>query len=95
MNYNKILLLVAYIYFVYLFTESIAINVGKVKNNMLRIYVFSSPRPIRKGIFRKIQNFFRVGSEKANIILMEANSSYFSLSDDDRAIIETIISLNL
>jgi len=79
----------------YFFTETQAINLGKVKNNMLRIYVFSSPRPIRKGLAKKIQNLFHKNSEKAIICFMDANASYYSLSDEDRNLIETIISLNL
>lgn len=79
----------------YFLSPSLAINFSKVKNNMLRVYIFTSPRPIRKGLIRKIKNFFHKSTEKANIYLMEANSSYYSLSDDDRYIIETIISLNL
>jgi hypothetical protein len=91
----KLLLVFFYIYFVYFFTAIRAIHIGKVRNNILRIYILSSPKPIRKGIFRKIKNWFRVGKEKANIVLMEANSSYYSLSEEDRIIIETIIGYNL
>jgi hypothetical protein len=70
-----------------------AINANKVKNNMLRIYVFSSPKPLRKGLIKKIKHFFIKSSEKANIYLLDANASYYSLSEEDRIIIETIISL--
>lgn len=95
MNLNRIFLILSSIYYMYFFSETMAINFGKVKNNMLRVYIFTSPRPIRKGILRKIKNFFHQNTEKANIYLMEANSSYYSLSEEDRYLIETIISLNL
>jgi hypothetical protein len=94
MHLNKILACLSFIFFMYYFKESIAINLGNAKNNMLRIYVFTTPRPIRKGIIKKIHNFFHKSSEKATIFLMDANASYYSLSEEDRTIIETIISFN-
>ena len=36
---------------------------------MLRIYVFTSPRPIRKGLIKKIHYFFHKTSEKVNLYL--------------------------
>lgn len=95
MNFNKIILLLSSFYIMYFLSETLAINFGKVKNNMLRIYIFSSPRPIRKGFIRKIKNWFHRSFEKANIELMDVNSSYYSLTEEHRFIIETIISLNL
>ena len=95
MHLKKILTLLSFIFFMYLFKESIAINFGRAKNNMLRIYVFTSPRPIRKGLIKKIHYFFHKTSDKVNLYLMEANASYYSLSEEDRSIIETLISCNL
>jgi len=73
--------------------ETYAIDISRVKNNMLRIYVFSSPKPLRKGIIKQLKHFFINSSEKANIYLLDANAYYYSLSEEDRIIIETIISL--
>ena len=73
--------------------ETYAIDISRVKNNMLRIYVFSSPKPLRKGIIKQLKHFFINSSEKANIYIFDANASYYSLSEEDRLIIETIISL--
>ena len=70
-----------------------ASNINRVKNNMLRIYVFSSPRPLRKGILKKMKHFFTKSYDKVYICLYDVNSSYYSLSEEDRLIIETIISL--
>jgi len=70
-----------------------AISLGKIQNNILRIYVFSSPRNLRRGFLKNIQNTVHTTYQNVNIIIMDLNSKYYCLSDDDRTIIETIISL--
>jgi len=96
MNNNIIFFSVYFIYVMYIiFNPICAINLGKIKNNMLRVYIYSCPKPIRKGILKKVRNFFSKSVEKTNIYLLEVNSSYHSLSEEDRLIIETIIGLNL
>jgi len=62
---------------------------------MLRVYVFSYPKPARKSVFKRLAFFFSKTTEQANLYLMEANSSYYSLSEEDRFIIESIVSLSL
>jgi hypothetical protein len=95
MNLNKILASLSFIFFLNMFKKTLSINFKRAKNNMLRIYVFTSPRPIRKGLIKKINNFFHNTTEKVNIYLMYANASYYSLSEEERTIIETIISFSL
>jgi hypothetical protein len=75
-----------------------AIDISRVKNNMLRIYVFSYAKPVKNGfvkkrVINKIKHFFIRSSEKANIYILDANSYYYSLSEEDRMILETILSL--
>lgn len=65
----------------------------KLRNNMLRVYVFVSPRPLRKGVAKKIYMLLNKTSDTVNYQIMDANSKYYSLSEEDRLIIETIISL--
>jgi hypothetical protein len=50
MHLNKILLLLSCVYFMYFFSQTLvkAINLGKVKNNMLRIYIYSCPIKSKK-----------------------------------------------
>ena len=74
-----------------------AIDISRVKNNMLRIYVFSYAKPVKNGLVKKrlinkIKHFFINSSEKANIYILDANACYYSLSEEDRMIIETILS---
>ena len=71
-----------------------AINIKRIQNNMLRLYIFSSPKQIRKCISRKMKYIYN-NLHFVNLYVLDANSKYYSLSEDDRTIIETIISLSL
>jgi len=89
-QYQIILLL----FFIHYFYHVTSINMNKIRNDMLRVYVYSTPKQLKKGFFRKFHNILYKTSEKINIILIDANSHYYSLSDDDRLLIETIITLS-
>ena len=69
-----------------------SIPIRKIKDNMLRAYVFSYPKHVRKGI-KNIKNYVFKTTDVVTIYMMEANKNYYSLSDDERTLIETIISL--
>ena len=71
-----------------------SIEIARVKNNMLRIYVSAYPRKLRKDVFIKLHNIIYRYREKINLFLFDANAKYYSLSDDDRTIIETVIALS-
>jgi hypothetical protein len=71
-----------------------SIEIARVKNNMLRIYVSAYPRKLRKVVFIKLHELIYRYREKINLFLFDANAIYYSLSDDDRTIIETVISLS-
>ena len=71
-----------------------AINMRKLQNNFLRIYVFSSPKNVRKGL-KNIQHIAFKTSDVINICIIEANTNYYALSEDERTLIETVISLAL
>ena len=79
----------------YMVSQTTAINIPKMQNNMLRLYVFSQPKQVRKGIFRKIKNFCSNKIYGINIYIIDANSKYYSLSEDERTLIETIVSLTI
>jgi hypothetical protein len=65
----------------------------KMKNNLLRVYVFASPRHIRKGTLKNLVDLINRTSTTVNVQLIDFNSKYYSLTDDERLIIETAISL--
>jgi hypothetical protein len=46
-------------------------------------------------LLKKIHNYLYNSTEKINFHLMDVNSSYYSLSEEERAIIEAMITLNL
>jgi hypothetical protein len=79
----------------YLASQTNAIDVPKIQKNMLRLYVFSSPKQIRKGILKKIKHFFYEKIDHVNIYIIDANSKYYSLSEEERMLIESIISLTI
>jgi len=74
-------------------TTSININIPKIQNNMLRLYVFSHPKQVRKGLLNKFKHFYYNRIVGINIYIIDANTKYYSLSEDERTIIETFISL--
>ena len=85
------------LYLTFLFCATVqndAINIKRIQNNMLRLYIFSSPKQIRKCISRKMKYIYN-NLHFVNLYVLDANSKYYSLSEDDRTIIETIISLSL
>ena len=78
----------------YAIAQNDAINFKKIQNNMLRLYIFSSPKQLRKGISRNITHVYN-SLNMVNLYVLDANSKYYSLSEEERTIIETIISLSL
>jgi hypothetical protein len=92
-NSINVFLFFAFLPFVSFLLQAEPINLPRFRNDMLRIYVFASPRPIRKNIIKKIGFFFNKSSTTVNLYLLDINSKYYSLSDDDRTIIETMVSL--
>ena len=71
----------------------IPFHLPKLRNDMLRVYVFVSPRPLRKGIVKKMYMLLNKTTDNVNCQLMDVNSKYYSLSEEDRLIIESLISL--
>jgi len=67
---------------------------NRIQNSVLRLYIFSSPKQVRKGISRQIKHVYNY-INVVNLYVLDVNSKYYSLSDDERTIIETIISLSL
>jgi hypothetical protein len=70
-------------------TRSIHLEKVQFRNSILRFYVFSLPKRLRQEVVNRVSNTHN----KIYILYLEANSKYFSLSEDDRTIIETILSL--
>jgi hypothetical protein len=58
----------------------------------LRVYAFSSPRYVRKGL-KNIKDAVLKKTEVINIFIIEANTNYYTLSEDERTLIESILSL--
>jgi hypothetical protein len=79
----------------YMVSQTNAINIPKMQKNILRLYVFSQPKQIRKGVFKKIKHFIFNKMDDVNIYIIDANSKFYSLSDEERTLIETIISLTI
>ena len=71
-------------------TSDIGYSINK---NSLRIYVFSLPKKIRKGFLNEITNTLNITKEKVNAQLITAHSRYYSLSEDERQLIEKLIDL--
>ena len=90
--YIKHLLYLPFLF--YAIVQNDAINIKRMQNSILRLYIFSSPKQIRKGISRKMKHVYN-NLYFVNLYLLDANSKYYSLSEEDRTIIETIISLSL
>lgn len=64
--------------------------IPKLRNNMLRFYVYIYP--LKKNIVKQADIIVKNTKSKAYSYLMEWNAQYYSLSEEDRIIIETVIS---
>jgi len=66
---------------------------SRMRNNMLRLYVYHYPSPLRKKALNKFGQIVGQTGTTLNLYMMDANAKYYSLSEEDRLIIETAISL--
>jgi hypothetical protein len=66
-------------------------NLPRIRNNILRIYVVNYTKHVKKGIFNKIYHLLNKTSDTLNIYLMDTNSKYYSLSEEERILLENII----
>lgn len=73
--------------------EAEPLNIPRLRNNMLRIYVFGYPRTIRKNLFNKVTGWLNKTTDTVNFYLTDATCQYNSLSEEDKIIIETVCSL--
>lgn len=64
-----------------------------INKNSLRIYVFTLPKKIRKGVLNEITHTLNITKEKVNTEIIRAHSRYYSLSEDERQLIEKLIDL--
>ena len=89
-------LLLFYIYGFILTKQIIVIEtmeIRRFKNNILRLYVCCYPKSFRKEFVYKFNHIFKRYSDKINLVLFDIHGKYYSLTEDDRTIIETVISL--
>ena len=89
-------LLLFYIYGFILAKQIVIIDtmeIRRLKNNILRVYVTCYPKSFRKEFIYKLNHCIKRYSEKINLYLFDINAKYYSLTEDDRTIIETVISL--
>jgi UDP-N-acetylglucosamine transferase subunit ALG13 len=70
-----------------------SLNFPRLRNNMLRIYVFGYQNTIKKRLINKFGDWISKTTDTVNFYLMDANCKYNSLSEEDKIIIETAISL--
>jgi len=68
-------------------------NFPLVRNNILRAYVLDYPKHIRKQPLKSLEFFINKTTNKIAFYLTDANCKYYSLSEEDRAIIESVIAL--
>lgn len=71
-------------------TSDIGYSINK---NSLSIYVFTLPKKIRKGFLNEIKHTLNITKEKVSAQLITAHSRYYSLSEDERLLIEKFIDL--
>lgn len=85
-----------FLFFVWILYKNVySTHLTKFKNNILRLYIYSTPKQIRKGVLKKMHGFINKTNENVYFLLMDVNSQYYSLSEEDRTLLETIISLSL
>jgi len=72
--------------------NSISSNYGaRIKNSYLKLILFSDKKNIK--IFKNLKFFYKICYEKSIASIILGISDYNSLKEDEKQIIETIISL--
>jgi hypothetical protein len=72
--------------------SSISSNCGvRLKNSYLKLILLRDKRNIK--IFKEIKNIYKIYYEKSISCIGQVMCDYNSLSEDDKTILETIISL--
>lgn len=66
---------------------------SRMRNNMLRLYVYNYPAPLRKKVINRLGQVVGQTGTALNMYIIDVNGKYYSLSEEDRIIIETAISL--
>lgn len=86
------MLIIQNLLFLTFFIYVCSIGLHQVRNNWLRIYINSFKKnKINK--INKLNIFFEKLNNKINTYSVELNVEYNSLSDDDKLLIEALISL--
>jgi hypothetical protein len=78
-------------------------NYGLTKEDIYKWYTWKDEKSrefgwwfqqlLKIGAFRQIKNFYSNKIVDVNVYMIDVNSKYYSLSEEDRTLIETIISL--
>ena len=69
-----------------------AVHFSRMRNNMLRLYVYNYPAPLRKKVINKVGQVVGQTGTALNLYIIDINGKYYSLSEEDRIIIETALS---
>jgi hypothetical protein len=71
---------------------SISSNYGnRIKNNYLKLVLFSDKKNIK--IFKELNNFYKICYNKSISCIGQGISDYNNLTEDEKQIVEAIISL--
>jgi hypothetical protein len=68
------------------------VHFSRMRNNMLRLYVYNYPAPLRKKVINKVGQVVGQTGTALNMYIIDINGKYYSLSEEDRIIIETALS---
>ena len=66
-------------------------HIGRFKNNYLKLVLFSDKKNIK--IFKELNNFYKICYNKSISCIGQGISDYNNLTEDEKQIVEAIISL--
>jgi len=97
LNRHFFLFILFFLYIVFQYNLSLVMgdpgHFSRMRNNMLRLYVYNYPAPLRKKVINKLGQVVGQTGTALNMYIIDVNGKYYSLSEEERIIIETAISL--
>jgi hypothetical protein len=88
---NTVILTILILSFLNNVSSISSICCSRFKNNNLKLILLRDKRNIK--IFKECKNFYKFYYDKSMLSIVHGVSSYNTLTDDEKTIIETIISL--
>ena len=82
--------------FTYVFTGPIPIQsnqCSQVRNFILRTYIFTTKKKVKESLINKVYNFIYKTNSDINLLILDVNNKYSTLSEDDKFLLDQILNI--